>query len=121
MSAAAFWMKINGILIPTPAECPITQYDMQSADSGRDESANMRITQVRGNLTDCEVSWEGLTVAEAILIRNVTAPVFFTVSLHFLGETIHFEAYKGDRKWTPAFTREGKVEKWDLSMKITAK
>ena len=46
--AADFWMKINGVLMPTPVTCPITEYDMQSADSGRDEAALMHITQVPG-------------------------------------------------------------------------
>jgi|GEM_PF-4537095 len=120
MSAATFWMKVNGILLPTPSACPITEYDMQSADTGRDESAVMHITQARGNLRDCDVAWEGLTPAQAILIRNAIAPVAFTVTVHFLGTTISFQAYKGDRKWEPAFTRDGQTEKWNLSVQLIA-
>ena len=120
MSAASFWMKVNGILLPTPDTCPITEYDMQSADSGRDEGAVMHITQVRGNMLDMDVAWTGLTPTQAIRIRNAVAPLMFMVTVHFLGSTVSFQAYKGDRKWTPAFSGNGDVEKWDLSMQIIA-
>lgn len=117
--SASFWMKVNGILLPTPTTCPITEYDMQSADTGRDENAVMHITQVRGNLRNCDVAWEDLTPAQAILIRNAIAPIMFTVSVHFLDSTVHFQAFKGDRKWTPVFKSNGE-EKWDLSVQLTA-
>lgn len=117
--AADFWMKINGVLMPTPVTCPITEYDMQSADSGRDEAALMHITQVRGNLLDCEPVWEGLTPAEAIKLRNAIAPLSFSVEVHFLKTTTRFQAYKGDRKWTPNFINN-EIEKWDLSVKLIA-
>ena len=121
---ALFWMKINSALMPTPRSCPITEYDMQTSDSGRDESGHMHITQVVGNLIDLDVTWTDLTPAQATLIRSAIAPVNFTVEVHFLGTTIHFRAYKGDRKWTPVFsgdgTADGTVEKWDLSVRLIA-
>lgn len=118
MSAASFWCKINGVLLPTPITCPITEYDMQSADSGRDENAQMHITQIRGSLWDADFKWEDLSVEQAILIRNTIAPVEFTVELHFLGSTIFFRGYKGDRKWSPSF--RGNEERWDVSIRIIA-
>ena len=114
-----FWLKFNGIQMPTPITCPITEYDMQTPDSGRDEAAEMHITQVRGNLTDLDISWENLTPEQALLIRRTIAPVYFTVEVHFLGSTVFFRAYKGDRKWTPAFSGKG-IEKWDLSLRVIA-
>ena len=118
MSAASFWCKINGVLLPTPKECPITEYDMQSADSGRDENAEMHITQTKANLRDADFKWEDLTVEQAALIRSTIAPVEFTVELHFLGSTVFFRAYKGDRKWIPNFRPN--EERWDVSFRIIA-
>ena len=118
-----FWLKVNGVTLPTPVECPISEYDMQSADSGRDEAANMHIDQIRANLKDCDIEWQDLTPAEAKLIRTTTAPISFTVAVHFLGETVYYRAYKGDRKWTPRISTDahgGRVEKWDLSMQLIA-
>ena len=91
--SATFWMKVNGILLPTPDTCPIIEYDMQSADTGRDESAVMHIDQARGDLLDLDgLAWSGLTPEQAILIRNAIAPVMFTVTVHFLGTTVSFRA-----------------------------
>ena len=122
MSIESYWIKINGVVLPTPMKCPITEYDMHGASSGRDEAARMHIDMVRTNLADLDLEWDGLTPQQALTIRNAIAPTEFSVEVHFLGQSIYFTGYKGDRKWDPDFGRNssGTVERWNLSMKIIA-
>jgi len=112
------WIEIDGIPLPTPVRCPITESDMDAASAGRSESGYMHRDVVRKNVIDLGATeWQHLTVEEAQIVRNALAPAAFTVSLRFVGGTITKTMYAGDRNWDPDFTDDGK-ERWNLTVHL---
>ena len=118
MSAESWWIKIDNVLLPTPDTCPITEYDLDSAATGRAESGYLFRERVRPGLFSCDLAWSGLTPEQANLIRDALAPVSFEVQIRFLGDTITKTMYAGDRKWVPAFLRDC-TERWDLTCQLS--
>lgn len=101
---ADWFMKINGVIMPTPKECPITEFDIDSEQSGRSESGHMNRDRVRANLGSYDVTWHNLSASEASTIRNAIMPASFTVEIRFLGSTIVRQMAAGDRHWTQEYT-----------------
>lgn len=100
---AEWFMKIDGVIMPTPKECPITEFDLDRESSGRSESGIMNRDIIRTNVGSYDPEWEGLTVAEANLLRNAMMPASFTVDILFLGTTVRRVMSAGDRHWTQHF------------------
>ena len=115
----SWWIKINGTVLPKPVSAPFTEYDIDSAQSGRPESGYMHRERIRRNVSSIQITWQHLTVEEAKLIRNALAPVSFTAEIRFLGETITRKMYAGDRNWEADFTDNGKTERWNLSVQLS--
>ena len=113
------WISIDGIDLPTPYRCPITEYDVDAAASGRSEAGYMHRDRVRANVTNLDgIEWQHLTPAEAAIIRAALSPVAFQVTIRFVGGMITKKMYAGDRKWSPDFTEPDK-ERWNLSVHLT--
>ena len=111
------WISIDGVALPTPNKCPITEYDIDSAESGRAESSYMHRDRVRAGLLDLKPTWDHLTAEEADLIRTAIAPAEFEVSVRFLGRTETRTMYAGDRNWEPTYVNGS--EHWTLSTHFT--
>lgn len=114
----SWWIKIDGQLLPTPDTCPITEYDLDSAATGRAESGYLFRERVRANLASYDLAWTSLTPEQAQLIREALAPASFEAEVRFLGTTVTRTMYAGDRKWVPNFDRNG-TERWDLSCQLS--
>lgn len=111
------WISIDGTALPTPTKCPITEYDMDSAESGRAESGYMHRERIRESLLDLKPQWDNLTAAEANLIRDAITPAEFEVTVRFLGTTYTRTMYAGDRNWEPVYVNGS--EHWTLSTHFT--
>ena len=115
------FIKINGVALPTPTTCSISEYDIDSASSGRGESAYMFRERIRANVCKIDLSWDGASPADAQTIRNAIADAFFEVTVWFLGEERTMTMYAGDRSYNPHFTENNgqKLERWDISFSLT--
>lgn len=91
--------KIDGVPLPVPVRVTTTEYDLDSAATGRPESGYLHRERKRGNLMECEYYWKNLTEAEAALIRSAIEPPQFLLERKFLGETVQKTMYAGDKKW----------------------
>lgn len=119
------FMAIDGVELPTPDTCTFTEYDLDSAQSGRPESGVMYRERVRAKVISLDsITWTALSPEQAVLIRTALLPLSVTVTVRApWGETTR-EMYAGDLKWSPAFVcgSSGAIEeRWDLSTKLTEK
>ena len=115
------FIKINGVALPTPTTCSISEYDIDSASSGRGESAYMLRERIRENVCKIDLAWNGASPEDAKAIRVAIADAYFEVSVWFLGEERTMTMYAGDRSYTPHFTDNNgeKLERWDISFSLT--
>lgn len=115
--AKDWFMKIDGVIMPNPKECPITEFNIDGANAGRSENGYMGRDVIRTNVGSYDPVWQDLTDAEANMIRNAIMPVSFTVEIKFLGGTIARRMSAGDRRWTTKIAN-GKGHN-DLSVQFT--
>lgn len=115
------FIKINGAALPAPTTCTISEYDIDSASSGRGESAYMFRERIRENVCKIDLSWNGASPEAAKAIRAAIADAFFEVSVWFLGKKRTMTMYAGDRSYNPHFTDNNgeKLERWDISFSLT--
>lgn len=113
------FIRIDGVTLPTPVEAQITEYDIDSAATGRLESGYLSRERVRSGLLSLQIVWRHLPSDDAQRIRRALSPAAFTVELMFPGGTAVRTMYAGDREWTPDFTDSGRTERWNLSVKLT--
>ena len=112
------WISIDGIDLPTPARCTLQEYDQDAASSGRSEAGYMHRDRVRAKLLNIDnIEWTHLTPENAALIRTALSPVFFNVTVQFVGGPVTKKMYAGDLKWTPDFV-DG-TPRWNLSAHLT--
>lgn len=94
------YLKVDGVLLPTPYKCSVTEYDIDDAASGRSESGDMNRDRVRAKVARYDLEFVNLSAREAKLIRNLIMPVYFNCELRFLGDNSMRTMYAGDLKWT---------------------
>lgn len=113
------FIKVDGVLLPTPDKCTINEYDLDSPQSGRPESGVMYRERVRPKVLAIDsIEWSDLTPEQVILIRTALLPLYVAVTVRVpWGETTR-TMYAGDLKWEPAFHRDG-TERWNLSTKLS--
>lgn len=121
----AAFIIIDGVELPTPDSCKLTEYDLDSAQSGRPESGVMFRERVRAKLISLDdISWSALTPEQAVLVRTALLPLTVSVTVRApWGETTR-TMYAGDLKWEPAFVTGGDGvthERWNLSTKLSEK
>lgn len=99
--------KIDGIALPTPAQCETVEYDIDTANTGRPEDGYLHRERKRERLMAVTYTWRNLTEAQAALIRSAIEPPQFLLERRFLGETTQRTMYAGDRKWTEYYDSSG--------------
>lgn len=119
------FLKIDGVDIPTPDSCTLTEYDLDSAQSGRPESGVMFRERVRAKIISLDsLEWSNLSPEEATLIRTALLPLSVSVTVCVpWGETTR-TMYAGDLKWEPAFITGGDGvthKRWNLQTKLSEK
>lgn len=112
------FITIDGVALPTPDSCTITEYDMDSAETGRSESAYLQRERIRSDIAKIDLSWDRLTVSAAQTIRAALSPASFAVVFHFHGSDRTETMYAGDRTWSMQMV--GQDEFWTLSVALTA-
>lgn len=113
------FIAVDGVQLPTPDRCTLTEYDLDSAQSGRPESGVMYRERIRAKMLSVDnVEWTNLTPEQAVLVRTALTPLYVSVTIRTpWGETTR-RMYAGDLKWEPAFARDG-TERWNLQTKLT--
>lgn len=113
------FIAIDGVDLPTPMQCQITEYDFDSAATGRTESGYMHRERVRTKLISVDsIAWDNLTPAQAQLIRGLLLPVTISVTIRTPGGYTTRDMTAGDLHWEPAFTRNSE-ERWNLTTKLS--
>lgn len=97
------FLKINGVPMPTPAECTIDEYDLDAPSSGRPESGYMHRDRVRHDVMRLQLEWKDLTAAQAALLRAALAPTSVAVEIYLFDGVVARMMYAGDRHWTERF------------------
>lgn len=108
MSLPSYFWKVNGVVMPTPDSCPITEYDLDSGDTGRPESGVLHRERVRSNVGNYDMAFTKLSVEEAETIREAIAPASIEVQVWFLGRYVTRTMYAGDRSFELVITSDGK-------------
>lgn len=98
-----YFMRINGIVVPTPDTCDIDEYDLDSEDSGRPESGVLIRDRKRAKLGRYQVKWSDLKAAEAWLLRTLLLPEQVTVEILMFNQRVTRTMYAGDLHWTQRF------------------
>lgn len=90
-------LYINGAEMPAPTTYNVSLADIQSANSGRNDSGVMTMDIVRTDVANIALEWEFLTSEELELITENIAMAEIQVRFYYGG---YKEAtmYKGDRK-----------------------
>lgn len=90
-------LYLNGAAVPAPTSYDVSLADIQSANSGRNDSGVMTMDVVRTNVATINVGWEFLTNDELELITSNIEMAEIPVKFYYGG---YKEAtmYKGDRK-----------------------
>lgn len=117
MSERAF-IAIDGVELPNPIVCPITEYDFDAASTGRTESGYMHRDRVRVKVMELEPEWENLTDTQATRIRTSLLPVTVAVTVKTPIGYVTKSMTAGDLHWTPNPDRNGTM-KWDLKTKLS--
>lgn len=118
MSLPSVYLYIDGVAMPTPAPHDINEFDLNTAATGRTENGELSRERIQKNLTEIDLSWPELSVADAIKIRDALQPASFVVKIWFLGEYIEMEMYAGDRQWTTRNVKD--EEKYSLKCKVAS-
>lgn len=113
------FIAIDGVEVPTPVTCQMTEYDFDSSASGRTEAGYMHRERVRTKLLAIDsIVWDRLSPEQARLLRGLLLPVTIAVTVRTpAGETTR-NMTAGDLHWEPAFDRNG-TEHWNLSTKLS--
>lgn len=111
--------KIDGVVLPTPYRCTTTEYDLDSATTGRPESGFLHRERKRGNVIECELEFRNLTESEARLIHDLTEPPSFVYEKRFLGQTVQRQMYAGDRHWDERYNDQEDDVQIDLTVKFS--
>lgn len=90
-------LYFNGVPMPPPTSYDVSLADIQSSNSGRNDSGVMTMDVVRKNVASINVGWEFLTADELELITSNIENAEILVKFYYGG---YKEAvmYKGDRK-----------------------
>lgn len=102
-----YFMRINGVIIPTPETCSIDEYDLDSADSGRPESGVLIRDRKRAKLGRYQCKWSDLKAQEAWTLRTMLLPEQFTVEVWMFDQYVARTMYAGDLHWTQRFDSDG--------------
>ena len=112
------FIAIDGVALPTPTVCPITEYDFDAASTGRTESGYMHRDRVRAKVMELEPEWENLTPEQATRIRTSLLPVTVAVTIQTPLGFITRDMTAGDLHWTPNPDHNGSM-RWDLKTKLS--
>lgn len=113
-----WYIKINGAVMPAPITNSVTEIDIDSAETGRNESGFLHRERVRNNVASYDLEWKDLNQNEARCLRDALAPQTLTVEARFLGTRTLRKMYAGDRQWTEQIHSDGSST-ISLSVKLT--
>jgi hypothetical protein len=111
--------KIDGVALPTPTQVTTTEYDLDTAATGRPESGYLHRERKRNNLMECQYTWTNLTESQAAIIRAAVEPPQFLLERKFLGQTVQKTMYAGDRKWDEVYNPDNGEVRVDVQIKFS--
>lgn len=93
------FLLIDGVRMPTPDTFDFTEFDLDSASTGRSESGYLNRERVRASVASYDVGYTGMKASDAAVVREAVAPAVLEVEVWFLGDYITRTMYAGDRKY----------------------
>lgn len=103
LSKDIYFMRINGVIVPTPDTCDIDEYDLDSADTGRPESGVLIRDRKRAKLGRYQCKWTDLKARDAWTLRTLLLPEQITVEIFMFNQYVTRTMYAGDLHWTQRF------------------
>lgn len=93
------FLLINGVRMPTPDSFDFTEFDLDSASTGRSESGFLNRERVRAAVASYDVGYVSMKSSDAAAVRDAIDPAELTVEVWFLGDYVTRTMYAGDRKF----------------------
>lgn len=114
---AEFYIKADGVLLPTPSTFRYDWEDVSSSDAGRVESGKMQ-KQMMGYTRALSLSWKNINTATVSAILHAVRPEYIQVTFFdpYLNKEDTMECYVGNRT-APLYN--GALDIWtSLSFKL---
>ena len=102
-----WYIKINGVTMPTPETGVIDEYDLDTADTGRPESGVLHRDRKRHDLARYPLAWSRLRPAEAWMLRTALAPEQIEGTIWMFDRPVTKTMYAGDRHWEQYLDNNG--------------
>lgn len=90
-------IKIDGIDLPAPSSLKNQQFDIDSADTNRNEEGYLQRDRVRQGVYKIELEWKAITSAQVSTILNAIEPASVQVTFPSPEGILTKTMYVGDR------------------------
>jgi hypothetical protein len=90
-------LSIDGVDIPAPSTFKLPRYDLDSADTRRNEEGYLQRDRIRQGVFKIELEWRSITSAELQIIDNAIAPASIRVTFPSADGMQTKTMYAGDR------------------------
>lgn len=111
-------LKIGSTDMPAPSVFRIPQYDLDSADTQRNEEGYLQRDRIRQGISKVELEWRGVTNTELSTLLNAVSPAQVQVTFMAGSSTETKTMYVGDRNVELVKNHGGDV-RWNVSFNLT--
>lgn len=108
---------LNGVEMPAPTSYDVNLSDIQSSNSGRNDSGTMSMEVVRRDVASINVGWTMITTEELNLITSNIDNDEIIVRFFHGNNYKTAIMYRGDRKMQLKHVDE-KASRWDISFSL---
>jgi hypothetical protein len=111
-------LKIDSTDMPAPSVFRIPQYDLDSADTQRNEEGYLQRDRIRQGISKIELEWHGITNDQLSTLLNAVQPAQVSVTFLFGSSYETKSMYVGDRNVELVKNHGGDV-RWNVSFNLT--
>jgi hypothetical protein len=112
-------ISIGGAAMPSPSSMKIPQFDLDSGDTGRNETGVIQRDRVRQGIYKIECEWKGITSSDLNMIENAVKPASFSVAFPTSVGSQTKTMYVGDRNIEIAvYSEDYHKIRWNISFNL---
>lgn len=113
-------ITMDGVDLPAPTKYKITRYDMDSADSNRNELGYFQRDRIRQGIYKIELEFKGISSPEMHIIETAIEPEEIQVTFPTPIGRITRSMYVGDRNGPEMITNHEVSDKiyWNISFNL---
>ena len=94
-----YWLKIDGVVMPTPSAYTYVEADFDSPDTARSETGILIRDRIRRGVVSPELTWNAITTAQLSLLLDACKPEKIQVSvfdpMYAEGEVPYIHTFTG--------------------------